>query len=331
MLNVDIPQGIVTGGSLKRQETMGVLLLRLGLREYLNSPMNHLSQKVLDLEKEKDAQAVEILNLKKRVKKLERKRKSSISHPRRRKYRQVETSSDDGVDIELDDHMENVEEETVDAATTGVSTAAVTISTAEPRTPPSSTTVFDDEDVTMAMAQTLIKMKEQKAKEKGVAITDVEDSSRTVRPVRSITTLQPLPIIDPKDKAQRLHDEELAELERRQKERVAQEEASMATLYEEVFGYILLVIKMLILKKLADLEINHKLKKIRFIRTSQTVLRNVPWDFSHVRRLPGENIQVLLEQAAQLVATYFCESGFDHYSMFQIFWVDYHFDSLFHH
>ncbi|GJW57596.1 hypothetical protein Tco_0104327 [Tanacetum coccineum] len=244
-----------------------------------------LSKQVLDLEKEKDAQAMEILNLKKRVKKLERKRNSSISHPRKRKYRQVETSSDDGLDEEdaskqgrrsdkirpmftdkdfeeLDDHMENVKEETVDAATTGVSTAAVTISTAEPRTPPSSTTVFDDEDVTMPMPQTLIKMKEQKAKEKGVAITDVEDSSRTVRPVRSITTLQPLPTIDPKDKgkgvlveeepmkikrrdqgdlqiqvdaklAQRLHKEELTELERRQKERVAQEKASMAALYEE--------------------------------------------------------------------------------------------------
>ncbi|GKC80142.1 hypothetical protein Tco_1130916 [Tanacetum coccineum] len=36
--------------------------------------------------------------------------------------------------------------------TTGVSTAVVTISTAKPRTPPSSITVFDDEDVTMAMA-----------------------------------------------------------------------------------------------------------------------------------------------------------------------------------
>ncbi|GKF26543.1 hypothetical protein Tco_0082437, partial [Tanacetum coccineum] len=33
-----------------------------------------LSKQVLNLEKEKDAQAVEILNLKKRVKKLERKR-----------------------------------------------------------------------------------------------------------------------------------------------------------------------------------------------------------------------------------------------------------------
>ncbi|GJV14209.1 hypothetical protein Tco_1359532 [Tanacetum coccineum] len=207
---------------------------------------------VLDLEKGKDAQAVEILNLKKREDASKQGRRSD-------KIKPMFTDKDFE---ELDDHMENVEEETLDVATTGVSTAALTISTVEPRTPPSSTIVFNDEDVTMAMAQTLIKMKEQKAKEKGVAITDVEDSSTTVRPVRSITTLQPLPTIDPKDKgkgvlveeepvkikrkyqgdlqiqadaelAQRLHEEELSELEKRQKERVAQEDASMAALYEE--------------------------------------------------------------------------------------------------
>ncbi|GJW07901.1 hypothetical protein Tco_1570324 [Tanacetum coccineum] len=50
MPNVNIPQGIDTGGSPKRQETMGVLLLRLGLRECLKRPMNHLSQKVTHLE-----------------------------------------------------------------------------------------------------------------------------------------------------------------------------------------------------------------------------------------------------------------------------------------
>ncbi|GJT38073.1 retrovirus-related pol polyprotein from transposon TNT 1-94 [Tanacetum coccineum] len=72
-----------------------------------------------------------------------------------------------------------------------------TVSIAAPRTPPTTTTVLDDEDVTMAMALTLIKMKEEKAKEKGVVIKGVEDSSR---PVRSITTLQPLPTIDLKDK-----------------------------------------------------------------------------------------------------------------------------------
>ncbi|GJR27777.1 hypothetical protein Tco_1104009 [Tanacetum coccineum] len=38
-------------------------------------------------------------------------------------------------------------------------------SVVEPRTPPTTTSIFDDEDITMA--QTLIKMKEEKAKEKG--------------------------------------------------------------------------------------------------------------------------------------------------------------------
>ncbi|GJR30404.1 hypothetical protein Tco_1106636 [Tanacetum coccineum] len=249
-----------------------------------------LSKQVLDLEKEKDAQAVDILKLKQRVKKLERKRKSSISHPRRRIYRQVE-SFDDDLDEEeaskqgresdktksmfqdsdfdvLDDDMEDIEGETVHTTTTRVSTISVpvttvgvAISTVEPRTPPTTiATAFMDKDLTIA--QTLIKIKEEKAKEKGVAIKDVEDSPR---PIRSITTLQPLPTIDPKDKgkgvlveeepekpekikrgdqglaqiesdaelAQRLHEEELAELDRAQKERQRQEEATGAALAEE--------------------------------------------------------------------------------------------------
>ncbi|GJX85025.1 hypothetical protein Tco_0335799 [Tanacetum coccineum] len=163
------------------------------------APAQTRSKRVLDLEKEKDAQAMEILRLKKRVKRLERQRKSSTLQPRKRKYRQVESSNDD---LDKDDaskqgrkndmtnpmlresDFDRFDDETVDAATTGVSTASapvttagVAISTAEPRTPPT-TTVFDDEDVTMAMAQTLIKMKKEKAKEKGVAFKDVEDSFR---------------------------------------------------------------------------------------------------------------------------------------------------------
>ncbi|GJY18202.1 putative ribonuclease H-like domain-containing protein [Tanacetum coccineum] len=206
----------LTGGYTPRSDEG-----RLKLKE-LMAICTKLSKQVLDLEKEKDAQAVEILKLKQRVKKLERKRKSSISHLRRRIYRQVE-SSDDDLDEEdaskqgresdktksmfqdsdfdvLDDDMEDVEGETVHTVTTGVSalvtTDGVAISTAEPRTPPTTAaTAFIDEDLTIA--QTLIKMKEEKAKEKGVAIKDVEDSPR---PIRSITTLQPLPTIDPKDK-----------------------------------------------------------------------------------------------------------------------------------
>ncbi|GJW16483.1 hypothetical protein Tco_0020616, partial [Tanacetum coccineum] len=246
-----------------------------------------LSKQVLDLEKEKDAQAVEILKLKKRVKKLERKRKSSISHPRRRIYRQVESSDDDldeedaskqgrtsdktkpmfkdsdfdDLDDLVDEGMENQGNIGADD-TEAVNTAGEGVSVAAPRTPPTTTTVFDDDDVTMAMAQTLIKMKEEKSRAKGFAIKDIKDSSR---PIRSITTLQPLPTIDLKDKgkgvlveeepekpekvkrrdqglaqiesdaelAQRLHEEELAELDRAQKEKQKQEEATNAALAEE--------------------------------------------------------------------------------------------------
>ncbi|GKF46081.1 hypothetical protein Tco_0135883, partial [Tanacetum coccineum] len=77
--------GVNTPGSDER---------RLKLEE-LMAMCTKLSKQVLDLEKEKDAQAVEIPKLKKRVKKLEIQRKSSISHPRRSIYRQVESFDDD--------------------------------------------------------------------------------------------------------------------------------------------------------------------------------------------------------------------------------------------
>ncbi|GKA77031.1 putative ribonuclease H-like domain-containing protein, partial [Tanacetum coccineum] len=218
---------------------------RLKLEE-LMAICTKLSKHVLDLEKEKDAQAVEILKLKQRVKKLERKRKSSISHIRRRIYRQVE-SSDDDLDAEdaskqgrtsdktkpmfkdsdfddLDDLMKEwilfkKKTEAVDTVGEGASTAA-------PRTPPTITTVFDDEDVTMAMAQTLIKIKEEKAKEKGVAIKD--------KPVKVKRRHQGLAQIESDaELTQRLHEEELAELDRAQIERQKQEEGNSAALSEE--------------------------------------------------------------------------------------------------
>ncbi|GJT39155.1 hypothetical protein Tco_0939020 [Tanacetum coccineum] len=93
------------GGSPRCQDTMRVLLLRLGytpgsdegrlkLQELMTMCMK-LSKQVLDLEKEKDAQVVEILRLTKQVKRLEIQRTSCTSQPRRRKYRQVESSDDD--------------------------------------------------------------------------------------------------------------------------------------------------------------------------------------------------------------------------------------------
>nr|GEV94836.1 hypothetical protein [Tanacetum cinerariifolium] len=109
----------------------------------------------------------------------------------------------DDIDDMVDEGIKNVEGVTVNVggvvntATTGVSVASASITTvgvyissAEPRTPPTTTTIaFKDEDLTIA--QTLVKMRSEKAKEKGVAFRDVEESARP-------TTI--LPTIDLKDK-----------------------------------------------------------------------------------------------------------------------------------
>ncbi|GKB29671.1 putative ribonuclease H-like domain-containing protein, partial [Tanacetum coccineum] len=197
---------------------------RLKLKE-LMAICTKLSKQVLKLEKDKDAQAVKILKLKQRVKKLERKRNSSISHPRRRIYRQVE-SSDDDLDEE-DASNRGGKRETFHTATTRVSDvsapvtiAGVAISTTEPRTPlTTAATAFIDEDLTIA--QTLIKMKEEKAKEKGVAppyiLKIVEDSSLSkIQQLYTVTLFQLL-IQKTKELAQRFHNDELAELDKAQK------------------------------------------------------------------------------------------------------------------
>ncbi|GKB95923.1 hypothetical protein Tco_0982060 [Tanacetum coccineum] len=107
---------------------------------------------------------------------------------------------DDDIDDMVNEAMENVEGNIVNTATTGVSaasasvtTAGVSISTAEPRIPPkTTTTAFEDEDI--SIAQTLLKMRSQKDKEigKGVAFRSAQEES--ARPTRI------LPTIDPKDK-----------------------------------------------------------------------------------------------------------------------------------
>ncbi|GKD54152.1 hypothetical protein Tco_1287539 [Tanacetum coccineum] len=173
--------------------------------EELMAMCTKLSKHVLDLEKEKDAQAVEILKLKKRVESSDddldeedASKQGMTSDKTKLMFKDIDFGDLDDL---VDEGMDFVQEK--DAKNQGKIGADDTevvkgsVSTAAPRTPPTTTIVFYDEDVTMAMAQTLIKMKEEKAKEKGLAIKDVEDSSR---PIRLITTLQPLPTIDPKDK-----------------------------------------------------------------------------------------------------------------------------------
>nr|GEY36874.1 hypothetical protein [Tanacetum cinerariifolium] len=171
-----------------------------------------LSQKVLDLEKVKTTQAKEIASLKKRVTKLEQRQSLRISgfHPFR---------ADADTEVIVKDKGSGEKggntAKTVSTARPDISADGPEVSTVELKTPPTTTTFFDDEDVTIA--DTLIKMKSQKAKEKGVAFKDDDDSTRTIRYIK---TLQPLPTIDPKDK-----------------ERERQEEASkaaLAELYDEV-------------------------------------------------------------------------------------------------
>ncbi|GJR31376.1 hypothetical protein Tco_1107608 [Tanacetum coccineum] len=234
----------------------------------------NLSNRVLALETSKDAQATEILKLKTRIKKLEKKCKPSISHHRawlrsvsilsmKKKLGKKESVSKQGrknakpgptlddsafnnLDADGMDYMDTEEavnegrqsketkelnvthdtevlekggsnEEQVNAAgNIGVSTAVPEVSTvnistasrpevstATPMTPPTTTSVFDNEDITLA--ETLVKMKDDKAKLKGVAIKEVKESDR---PARSVLTLKPLPKIDPKDKGKGVLEEE---------------------------------------------------------------------------------------------------------------------------
>nr|GEV37169.1 hypothetical protein [Tanacetum cinerariifolium] len=123
-----------------------------------------LSQKVAELEQDKHTQALEILQLKKRVKKLEKKKRSkSLGFKRLRRVGGKIAAIDADEEITLVDVETQKEVVTMDAEPRErinqkeVNVANKGVSAAEP-------TVFDDEEVTMTMAQTLIKMKAEKAK-----------------------------------------------------------------------------------------------------------------------------------------------------------------------
>ncbi|GJX44685.1 hypothetical protein Tco_0261361 [Tanacetum coccineum] len=149
-----------------------------------------LSNKVLALKTSKTAQDLVIKKLKKKVKRLEKKLRARIlgmklfkigasirksldkenvsKHGSNLKTRLMFEEGDFDGDDMVNEVIENVKGDTVNvvsAATTGVSAAStsvtttgVSISTAEPRTPPTTTpTAFEDEDLTIA--QKLIKMR----------------------------------------------------------------------------------------------------------------------------------------------------------------------------
>nr|GEU29649.1 reverse transcriptase domain-containing protein [Tanacetum cinerariifolium] len=192
--------------------------------------------------------------------------KEFVSKQGRKKDKPKPTLDDSTFDADLDaDHgmvyMDT--EKLVNGGRLKDSIVRPDVGTGDPIAHPTTTTsIFDNEDITIA--QTLIKMKKEKAKEKGVSIKDIEDSSN---PVRSILTLKPLLTIDPKDKgkgvleepehikkmtrsdldaaqiakdaevARLVYEEELAKLEREKEKRQREEEASkaaIAEMYDEV-------------------------------------------------------------------------------------------------
>ncbi|GJV54513.1 hypothetical protein Tco_1450254 [Tanacetum coccineum] len=217
---------------------------RLKLKELMDL-CTKLSDRVLDLETTKTAQAKEIANLKKGVKKLERKRKSKtlgmnlfkIGISKRRSLGEEDASKqgknlkqgkqrsifeesdfdDEGFDADMNEVFKDVEGDveqvisvTADEVTTGdavntagievntasalitttgvsvttaepITTASEVVTTTEPSTPPptTTTTVIEDEDLTIA--QTLMKMKSEKSKVRGVVLK--EPSETATRPI----------------------------------------------------------------------------------------------------------------------------------------------------
>ncbi|GKF30285.1 hypothetical protein Tco_0100083, partial [Tanacetum coccineum] len=167
-----------------------------------------LPERVLALENIKTTQNLEIINLKKRVKKLEKKKKARTPQLKRRLFKvKIESSAEKSLDdqedaskhrrngIDQDEEISWIQEdaetrgryghdfevntastsittasinittaERVTTASAPVTTAGVSVSTAEPSTPPTTTILIEDEDLTIS--QTLIKMKSEKSKEK---------------------------------------------------------------------------------------------------------------------------------------------------------------------
>ncbi|GJS11428.1 hypothetical protein Tco_0368224 [Tanacetum coccineum] len=171
-----------------------------------------LSDRVLALENVKTAQDLEITSLKKRVKKLEKKKKARTPQLKRRLFKvRIESSADKSLGDQEDASKQgrNEEDEDIswfqeDAETQGrydqdidvttasapITTAGVSVSTAEPSTPPTKITLIEDED--LIIAQTLMKIRSEKSKEKAKERGSKEKSSEpATRPTRGVTMQEP--------------------------------------------------------------------------------------------------------------------------------------------
>ncbi|GKE99927.1 hypothetical protein Tco_0023278, partial [Tanacetum coccineum] len=156
---------------------------------------------VLALENIKTAHDLEIINLKKRV---------DASKQRRNIAESDQDEEISFVQEDAETHGRYDHDIDVTTTSTPITTAGVSVSTAEPSTPPTTTIHIKDED--LIIAQSLMKMKSKKSKEKlkEKSKEKVVSSETALRPTRGVTiqepsesrTRQPVPPLqhDPKDK-----------------------------------------------------------------------------------------------------------------------------------
>ncbi|GKB30963.1 hypothetical protein Tco_0870364 [Tanacetum coccineum] len=210
--NDPFPQGISSGGSPRRQDTMG------------DRPAQTRFERL-----SKQSNEPPLSRLKKRVKKLESKKKSRTPQLKRRLFKaKIESSAEKsledletqwryGHDIGVNIASTSITTasinittaEPVTTASAPITTAGVSIGTAEPSTSPittTTTTFIEDEDLTIT--QTLMKMRsvksKEKLKEKGVSSETATRLARGVIMTEASETdtrpTMPPPHIDPKDK-----------------------------------------------------------------------------------------------------------------------------------
>ncbi|GJT65796.1 hypothetical protein Tco_1017276 [Tanacetum coccineum] len=132
-----------------------------------------LSERVLALENIKTTQDFEITNLKKRVKNLEKKTKSRTPKRKRRLFKvriefsgekslgaQEDASKQERNEIDKDEGILWFQEDSETQGSAPITITGVSISIAEPSTPPTTTILIEDEDLTIA--QTLMKIRSMK-------------------------------------------------------------------------------------------------------------------------------------------------------------------------
>ncbi|GJW18931.1 putative ribonuclease H-like domain-containing protein [Tanacetum coccineum] len=210
-----VERAATTATSLDAEQDSGVINLEVDETKlnvtFDGNSVTKLSERVLDLETIKTAQAKEIANLKKRVKKLERKRKSRTPG------------------MNLSNCYDANSKDTVEEGEVQVPTADMEVNTASASVTTAGVSVNED----LTIAQTLMKMKSEKSKVRGVTVQ--EPSKTATRPIVSPPQHDPkdkgkAKMIEPKKplkrKAQIKFDEEVAQRLHKSKGELSVEEKS---------------------------------------------------------------------------------------------------------